>query len=137
MFWIGASAGIVVIFFGEEMITLLYGNVYAGAYEALIFNVWNGIFISQALARGIWLVSENLQKYRLYNNIFAVSLNVVANLVLIPKYGISGAAVATLLTQGLGTWVFPFVWKPMRASNLAMIKATSPIYLYNYIRKYK
>jgi len=135
MFWIGASAGIVVIFFGDEIIRLLYGDVYVGAYEALIFNVWNGIFISQAIARGIWLISENLQRYRLYNNIFAVFLNVVANLILIPKYGISGAAVATLLTQGLGTWVFPFVWKPMRMSNLAMIKAINPMYLINYTRK--
>lgn len=129
MFWIGASVGIFIMFFGKDILRLLFGEAYVGGYEALVFNIWGGIFISQAVARGIWMISEDLQKYRLYGNIITVNLNVITNLILIPKIGIAGAAIATLLTQALGTWVLSFLWQPLRASTWAMIKSVNPMYL--------
>jgi len=134
MFWMGVSVGVVTTIFGEDIIRFLFGEAYIGAYGALVFNIWNGIFISQAIARGIWMVSEDLQKYRLYNNIIAVILNVTANILLIPVLGITGAALATLATQALGTWVFSFLWRPLRASTWGMIKSVNPIYLMNIRR---
>lgn len=131
MFYLGIAIGLFIIFFGQDIIIIMFGQEYANAYFALMFNIWNGIFISQALARGIWLIAENLQKYRLYNNIIIVVLNVGLNLILIPKIGISGAAIATLLTQFIGTWVFSFIWKPLRESTWCMIKAVNPMYLFN------
>lgn len=129
MFWIGVIVSILTVFFGDYIILLLYGNAYSEAYSALVFNIWSGIFISQAVARGIWMISENLQWYRLYNNILAVFINVVGNFILIPKLGIYGAALATLLTQMLGTWLFPFLWKPLRKSNLELLCSINPIYM--------
>jgi len=129
MFWMGFSIGIVTIVFGYEIIDLLFGEVYTAAYAALVFNIWDGIFVSLALARGIWMISENLQKYRLYNNIIIVTINVIANYFLIPEFGISGAAIATLMTQVLGVWVISFLWKPLRESTWDTIRAINPVYL--------
>ena len=134
MFWLGLIVGIAALFFGEFIIKLLFGPIYIGSYNALVFNIWNGIFISQAIARGIWLINENLQKYRLYNNVIAVVLNISLNILLIPRYGIAGAAATTLFTQGLGTWLIPFLWKPMRESNKAMIRSINPYYLIRAMR---
>ena len=128
----GVFVGLVVIIFGKSVVGLLFGAAYIDAYTALVFNIWNGIFISQAVARGIWMISENLQIYRLYSNIIVVVLNISVNLLLIPKYGIAGAAVATLITQALGTWIVSLFWKPLRASTLAMIRSINPIYLFNF-----
>ena len=133
MFWMGLSIGIFVMIFGEDVIRLLFGEAYTEAYSALVFNIWSGIFISQAMARGIWMISENLQIYRLYNNLIVVNINIITNIILIPKIGITGAAIATLLTQALGAWVVSFLWKPLRASTWAMIKSVNPIYL---VRRY-
>ena len=129
MFWLGVSAGIFVMIFGEDVIRLTFGEAYIGSYEALVINIWNGIFVSQGLSRGIWLISENLQKYRLYNNLIVVNINVITNLILIPKIGIAGAAIATFLTQFSGVWIFSFLWKPLRASTWTMIKSVNPICL--------
>lgn len=134
MFWMGVFVGIITTIFGEDIIKLLFGVAYIGAYEALVFNIWNGIFISQAIARGMWMISENLQKYRLYNNVIAVALNITVNILLIPTLGITGAALATLVTQALTTWVFSFLWRPLRASTWAMIKSVNPMYLVNFKR---
>ena len=129
MFWMGIFVGLFFIMFGESIIVFLFGKAYVDAYIALVFNIWCGIFISQGLARGIWMIGENLQIYRLYNNIIVVILNITLNLMLIPKYGIAGAAIATLTTQALGIWLVSFIWKPLRQSNLTLIKSINPIYL--------
>ena len=134
MFWMSVFVGTGAIIFGESTIRLLFGEAYVEAYAALTLNIWNGIFVSQAIARSIWMMSENLQKYRLYNNIIAVTLNVMVNMLLIPRLGITGAALATLITQGLGTWVFSFLWKPLRASTWGMIRSINPVYLINLKR---
>ena len=129
MFWMGVTVGSLVMVFGESLVQLLYGEAYVDAHKPLVISIWSGLFVSQALARGIWLINEDLQLYRLLNNILAVVLNIFLNWCLIPHYGIIGAAAATLLTQWLGTWVFPLFWKPMRASTFAMIAAANPMYL--------
>lgn len=129
MFWMGISAGIFMLAFGESIIHVLYGRAYSDAYYALIFNIWAGIFVSQGVARGIWMISENLQRYRLYNNLIVVVLNIGLNIYLIPRAGISGAAFATLFTQFFGLWLVSFMWKPLRASTWSMIKSINPLYL--------
>lgn len=136
MFWMGVFVGIITIIFGEDIIRLLFGKAYINAYAALVFNIWNGIFISQSIARSIWMIGENMQIYRLYNNIIAVILNVSMNVLLIPKLGITGAALATFATQALGTWLFSFFWKPLRASTWGMIKAINPMYIINFRMNY-
>ncbi len=129
MFWMGVVVGLFVTFCGKDIIRYLYGSNYAGAYGALIFNIWNGIFVSQALARGIWMISENLQQFRLYNNCIIVIFNIIANITLIPLLGISGSAIATLLTQFMGTWIISLFWRPIRSSTFAMIRSVNPMYL--------
>lgn len=129
MFWMGIGVGCIFTVWGKKIIILLFGAEYLNAYWALIFNIWNGIFVSQAVARGIWLVNEDLQRYRLYNNLIIVIFNIALNVSLIPLLGISGAAIATLFTQCAGTWVLPFFWEPLRCSTFEMIKSINPVYL--------
>jgi O-antigen/teichoic acid export membrane protein len=129
MFWMGVIVGLSITFFGEGLVLLLYGEEFKAAYEPLAINIWAGVFVSQALARGIWLINEDLQVYRLYNNLFAVVLNITLNLLLIPNMGITGAAIATLVTQGVATWLISLFWSPLRSSTLDMIRAMNPKYL--------
>jgi PST family polysaccharide transporter len=134
MFWMGVVAGVFVLIFGKQMITLVFGNTYGASYNSLVINIWNGIFISQAAVRGIWMISENLQRYRLYNNLIVVTFNILLNYFLIPALGITGAAIATLVTQSLGTWGISLLWKPFRKSTMDLIKASNPYYVYKLSR---
>lgn len=129
MLWAGVAAGLAALTFGHTAIILLFGNAYEGAYGALVLTIWTGIFIAQSVARGIWLVSENLQLFRLLNNLIAVPINVALNMILIPSYGISGAAAASLVSIGLGTWVVPLFFSQMRRSSIDLIISVNPRYL--------
>jgi len=129
MFWFGAILSMTVMAIGEPLLVRLVGPAFRPSVTALMITIWSTIFVSQGMARGIWLVSEDLQKYRLYNNGFAVVLNIMGNLLLIPRLGIVGAALSTLLTQGLTLWGFSLVWTPLRTSTLALMRASNPRHL--------
>lgn len=129
LFWMGMLIGIVTLIWGKSVIRILFGEVYTGAYGALVFNIWTVTFMSLGMARSIWVISENLQKFRLYNNIIAVIINISLNLLLIPVLGISGAAIATLVQQVVGVFALSFLWAPYRPSARAMIRSLNPYYL--------
>ncbi len=128
MFWMGIFIGIVVFYFGENIILFLFGEEYILAYTALYINIWAGIFVAQSYVRSIWMVNENLYIYRMIINIFAIIINISANLILIPIYGISGAAMATLLSLFLSIWIFPLFFSLLRGSTYAMVKSIFLIY---------
>jgi PST family polysaccharide transporter len=130
MFWTGVAAGILTMLVGQRAIVLLFGDAYSGAYTPLVLTIWTGIFIAQAVARSIWMISANLQIYRLFNNLIAVPINVLLNLLWIPKYGASGAAAASLVSVGVGTWLVPLVFQPLRQSNLDLMRSINPRYLF-------
>lgn len=129
MFWMSVAVGAFVTLFGQEIVVYLFGQEYKDSYLALSLNIWAGIFVSLGLASNLWMIAENLQIYRLVGTSIGVCLNIIANYYLIPIYGISGAALATLVTQGLGLWFFPFFFKPLRIFTLMTITSILPIYL--------
>ena len=129
MFWMSIIVGVVVTFFGQEIIIFAFTEVYKDAYLALVYNIWAGIFVSMGMASTLWLIAENLQIYSLFGTAIGVFLNIIANFILIPEYGISGAAIATLITQGFGLWVVPLFFKPIRSYVFISITSIMPIYL--------
>lgn len=129
MFWAGSAVGVFIIVFGDQLILLLFGKEYISAYQALVYSIWKGIFVSQALARGIWIINENVQFYRLLVNGLAVVTNILLNIILIPKMGISGAGLSSLISIGISTWVYSYFITPLKQSTVAMIKSISPVFL--------
>ena len=130
MFWIGVFVGIASILFGKVFISMTFGLNYTDSYHPLVFNIWKGIFVSQAVASTIWIINENIQFFRLYVNVLAVVTNIALNYFLIPRYGITGAAISSLASIGLSTWFFSLFFKPLKKPTLAMIKSIIPAYLF-------
>lgn len=85
--------------FGNWIIKLLYGEAYLPAAMPLKIVCWYTIFSYLGTARNAWVVSTNNQKYLKYICGGAAVANVVLNALLIPVWGASGAALASLLTQ--------------------------------------
>ena len=136
-FWMGAAAGITCLIWGEEVISFLYGQDYEDSFSALTVNIWAGIFVAQSVARGIWIVLENLQRYRLLIQMVVAACNVLGNIYLIPTLGIKGAALATLFSQCLGTWGISLFIKPLRASTISMIKSINPTNILKFSKEKK
>lgn len=88
------------VVFPELTISYTFGSKYNnGAYTLAILSVG---FMSHVLAgpNGSTLTSFGKTQIIMYDNIFVAALNLSLNLILIPPYGIEGAAIATAIAYG-------------------------------------
>jgi len=131
---ISVGVGLVVTFFGEQIIHLLYGQAYQGAAAILVIHIWSGVTVYQGVARGYWIVAENLQKYTIYYIGIAGIVNIALNFLLIPKMQGQGAALATLAANIMGTLILPFFIKSTRISSVMLFKSFLPLHLIAFIR---
>lgn len=90
---------VFVFFFGQIVIKVLFGTDYSGAIDCLKIIAWYTTFSYIGAVNAIWIVAKNNQRFLLPQNIVGSLLNIILNLILIPSFGIEGAAVATLITQ--------------------------------------
>jgi O-antigen/teichoic acid export membrane protein len=84
--------------------------------------VWAGVFVFLGVASGKYLIAENYTKITFVRTFFGMIVNVVLNLILIPKYGIKGAAMATLISYFVSVFFMVLIPKVFKNSIL-MIKA--------------
>jgi len=113
MLWLAIVIAVPVTFFGEFIIHLLYGDEYSEAAGVLIIHIWTGIFIFLGLASTKWFIAENLQKVLFYRALLGAVLNICLNYILIPKYGIKGAAISTLIAQLFASYLFNLTHKKL------------------------
>jgi PST family polysaccharide transporter len=80
-------------------VTLLFGTAYQQAGSVLAVHIWAGIFVFLGVASANWFLIEGLQRYSFYRILSGAVVNVGLNLILIPKFGVIGAAWATVVSQ--------------------------------------
>jgi len=87
---------IIFVFFPRTTLSFLFGAKYILASTALqILAI--GFFINNLLGpNGATLMAIGKTKFLMYVTFAAAALNIILNIILIPVYGINGAAVATV-----------------------------------------
>ena len=94
------------------IVNLLYGAQYrasAAVLSALVFVI---VFMFQGMAQSLWVVNDNVRIVNLISTSLAALVSIVANLVLIRKFGIMGAVFSYLLAQGASVAVIPCLLRP-------------------------
>ncbi len=90
------------IAFGSGWIVhVLYSDEYSAAAPVLAVHVWASVFVFLGVAQGPWNMSEDLMKLSFYRTLAGALVNVLLNLILIPKYSVMGAAVATVVAYAV------------------------------------
>jgi len=83
-----------ILLFPKEIITFIYGQQYSGGWLALIFLAVGYSLGSVVSLAGNILVGAGHPKLNLASEVFAGLSSVLLNIVLIPIWGIAGAAIA-------------------------------------------
>ncbi|NBB81273.1 MAG: oligosaccharide flippase family protein [Verrucomicrobia bacterium] len=109
------------------LIHFLFGESYHEAGPILALLAWTGIFVGMGVARSKWLIAENLQKIGVYYILIAMASNILLNFFLIPRYGPTGAAIATLCAQITTALIAPLFFSKTRISALMLGKSLSPL----------
>lgn len=94
---ISITISVGITLFANVIVGLLYGNQYAGVAQILVIHIWSGVFVFLGVGIGNWFVLHGLQRILLYKTIAGAVLNVLLNLLLIPRFGAVGASIATLI----------------------------------------
>ena len=130
--WMAIIFAVLMTFSSDWLIAMLYGEAYKDASQILMVHAWTGIFVSLGVASGSWFTSENLQRYALYRTSLGAIINVLLNLVLIPIYGLIGAAIATVIAQSVAALFFDVLTKKTRMVFLMKLKT---LYFANLIQR--
>jgi PST family polysaccharide transporter len=102
---IALSIVIPLTILSKYVIQLLYGTDYFGAGAVLAIHIWAAVFVFLGIAQGPWTLNEGLMKLALQRTVIGAVANVMLNLALISMYGVIGAAVATLISQAIASFI--------------------------------
>ncbi|MEJ5945303.1 flippase [Pseudokineococcus basanitobsidens] len=107
--WAGVAIAAVTFVLGPPVIDLLYGSRYGEAAGVLRIHVLALPFVFMSAVLGKWVVAEGHLLQTLSRQAAGALVNVGLNLVLIPAAGIRGAAVATVASYVVSSYLFTFV----------------------------
>jgi len=105
------------VILSEHIIKIIFGVGFLGAIPVLQIYVWSGIGATLGLLSQQILVSENLTKIISISTFLGMTINIILNIIWIPKYGIVGAAYATLIS-----YLIPFISLIMFNKSKIIIK---------------
>jgi PST family polysaccharide transporter len=94
---------LVMSVMASHITLLLYGSEYATAGQVLAIHIWAVPFVFLGVAQGPWTLSENMTRHALMRTVLGALTNVCLNSWLIPKQGVIGAAIATVISQALAS----------------------------------
>lgn len=108
MFLLAISFSLMISVFSEGILDVLYGGEYARANVVFIVHAWCSIFVFMGIVSSKYLVLNGWGRKLLFKSLLGLMLNVILNWVLIPMYGILGAAISTLVGQFAANYLYDY-----------------------------
>ena len=135
VFYLSLIQCIGITVFAELMIKILYGEDFVSAVNPLRVVVWYTTYAYFGSIRNIWILAENKQQYLWIINLSGALANVLLNYLLIPLWGIVGAAIASLITQFFTNVIVNYLIPPIRHNNALMFRGLNPNVILELIKK--
>lgn len=108
------------------LLRLLYGFKYEKSISIFCVHIWALPFVFLGVARAQHLILESLHMFNLTSTLLGAIVNLALNLLLIPTYGPSGSAIATVVGFAVSAYLSSFFSSKLR--KIAALQ-TSSIFL--------
>jgi PST family polysaccharide transporter len=122
MAWLAIGVSLPLSLFSGWIVSILYGAEFKEAAPVLAIHLWASIAVFLGVASSQYLLVEQLQKISFYRTLIGVICNIALNLILIPRLGATGAAIATVLSYFIATFSVVF-FKSTRAHTIYLLMA--------------
>lgn len=103
-----------VTIFSENIINLLYDFEYIEAAKILKIHVWTLLLMGFLVSSSKFLLKTNRQDIIFKRELLGLTANILLNILFIPKYGIYGAAWATLISYSISSLFANLLFKHTR-----------------------
>lgn len=121
--YLSALATLGLSLLSKPLVLIMFGAEYLPARGTLCILSCGTAFAYLGVARSIWLVPQGKQKFAKYIAACGATGNLILNVLLIPRLGIAGAAIATVATQIFNNFILGFLMPPIRENNKLILKA--------------
>ena len=138
VFIISFIIGIILYFISAKLIVFLFGEDYSLSVLPFLYLLPGIILWSVVKVYASYIAAEGYPEYNIYVSLVSVVFNLILNIILIPKYGLNGAAIATSISYTINFILRIFVF--YRMSKISLLKIIFPTkeemdILLNYIKK--
>jgi PST family polysaccharide transporter len=123
MVWLAITVALPMSFLSTTIVTMLFGDAYGQAGTILSIHIWAAVFVFLGVASGKCFLAENRQILNLQRTVIGAAVNVGLNFLLIPLYGVFGAAVATLIGQATVCLFYDAIQRDTRKMFIMKIKS--------------
>lgn len=134
MFYLGLPIGFGGFIIAPSLIQLLYGSEYYNSVAPLQILCWNVAIIFMNTSFNRTLTAWNKQHCVMKSIACGALVNLIGNILLIPKYHIIGAAIATLMAEisvliysffvlkkEIGAYYFKYLFRPLLNSTIMFL----------------
>jgi Membrane protein involved in the export of O-antigen and teichoic acid len=133
LFIVAVGVAVIISLLSEWIVLLFFGDYYIDSANVLVIHIWAAIFIFMRAAFSKWILIENVLVFSLITQGAGALVNVVINYFLIPKFGVQGAAYATLISYAFASFFSLALYSKTRPIFVMMAKSViSPIRYYKF-----
>ena len=130
LFVIAVATGLLlslgISFTASLIIEVVLRSNFSAAAKVLVIHGWTIPFMFLAITQNAYDVAERLAWFATFRLVVGALLNITLNLFLIPRYGLAGSAIATLIAQifsavllnGIHPRTLPILRMQLRAMSL-------------------
>ncbi len=97
-FYITVAMLAAILAFGKPVIRILFGERYLPSFDVTVILLFGVLAMSYFKLIGTLLLAQGKKRMYLYTLLASAVINVVANYLMIPRMGIEGAALASVLS---------------------------------------
>lgn len=127
--WSAIVVSLFIQFTSEYIIKILYNDKYDGASPILAMYFWTSIFIFQSILASQAYMIEKKQQFTAIQTFTGAILNIIFNLILIPRYQLLGACYASLISYFFSAVVLNAFHKSTRGVFFMQINAYRAIFI--------
>ena len=128
MVWLSVAIALPMTFISTPIVVALFGAAYAESGPVLAIHIWTSVFVFLGIASSQWFVAENRQILSFQRTVLGAVINVAINYILIPKFGVLGAAYATVLAQASVCLFYDLLQKETRPMFVMKLKSFNLLY---------
>ncbi|WP_017295970.1 flippase [Geminocystis herdmanii] len=102
---VAISISIPMTILSKPLILLLFGQEFSPAGTILAIHIWTSVFVFMGQGTFPWFIAEGLNDLSFRRTFLGAISNVILNLLLIPLYAGIGAAIATIISQAIASFL--------------------------------
>lgn len=101
---LAVAVAIPLTVLSDWIINILFGATYEAAGIVLAMHAWSLVFVFLGVVSSRWFVAEGRQTLNLQRTLLGAVVNIFLNLLLIPSYGLIGAAFASVIAHSVAAF---------------------------------